>query len=358
MVDVPDAAINLAQAGPSADPMVLAGQIQTSVESFVNQMTNLAFALNGDGACDEDHPQNPFAGNPFAGTPLEVFVDELSVVADALDDYADLENPELTDLTDALDLSFVAAQLALLPVAGLPVAGDIVATLANTINGVDGALGNIGALDDAATRDDVAALVNQLLQDVLTAVVPVAGADTANNMNLALGEDPADVAGTVAALLATLGGNYGADLESVIPANFATLLNSVSSPSAASFADLLGGSNPLEGVLAELAGGGVDDADLEMLTALLLANDAGLPVDALAAALGGNVTDVTPIEALSELNLLVGNAAVDTLLESISLESLISQVSVISAVSTIVDESILGLLGIDLGDFLDNLLGL
>ena len=76
----------------------------------------MLFALNGDGSCDEDHPQNPFTDDQFAGTPLAPVVAALETLADELATQAAAEEPDLAALTAAVDLSALANELDLLGV--------------------------------------------------------------------------------------------------------------------------------------------------------------------------------------------------------------------------------------------------
>lgn len=363
LVDVPDAAINFAKTPGAGNPADLATQVQTSLTDFASQLKNTAFALNGEGSCTDEHNDpNQFDGNPFADTPLEGLTDGLNQLTAALDSQAAEETPDISTLVMAVSgpMTTIQQQLGTLPVGNIPVIGDLFGTLTQTTTDLNSILGSISSFDQSTTQAGVTTLVTNLLEGVALGVIPAGGSDFADNFNLAPGQSPSDAAGQIQTLINTLSGGFGGNLANLIPGNFSTQLTSIMSPSKASFSNLLGGANPLEGVLGGLAGQGANNP-LEMLTSLLLINDAGLPLDALAAALGGNVQDANPLDVLSSLN-GANPTDVTNLLSGILDDSLLNQVPVVDSVVTVVNTLTGGILGdildgLGLGGLLGGLLG-
>lgn len=354
LVDVPDAAIVLAQSGSTADPAVLAAQVQTSLETFAGQIENMLFALNGDGNCDEDHPQNPFTDDQFAGTPLAPVVAALETLADTLAAQAAAEELDLAALTAAVDLSALATQLDLLGVSNAPVMGSILTTLVDTMGDVQGMLGAIGSFDGATTQAGIETMVSNLLDNVLTGVVPASDIDASNDAAAEAGADPSDVTGQIQTLITTLTGRFGDDLAGVIPAEFTTGIMSTVSPAQSAFTGVFGGADPLSGVLGTIIGNGANDP-ADLLASLLVIDSADLPVSSLIAALTGDTSDMTPVELLQALAITDPNAVTSMLTDVVNTSNLLG-LPLADAVIDVVDDLLGGLLDDLLGGLLGGLI--
>ncbi len=348
LVDGPDAVLAALQGLPSgADPaqalQSAAGHLTGSLQRFADELQAALAALSGQqancttvaaGARAADTSGN----NPLSGTPLAALGDALAGLAGGVDGAAgNAEDPDLRAVAAALQslLGNVEAGFSLIPaeVRTAPVVGSLLETIETTIVELRTTLPAIGAYDAPQTQAGLESLLNNLLDGVLTGVIPVEQIDQATGQNFSgqirAGIDQATVLlGNGLGQLITPAFNQGLNgaLEPVldpVEGLLAQLLNG----------DSINGGNPLTGLLAGIAGNGAS-SPLDALLGLLTFGSSGNGLADLTAALSGNAGQ-SPLYQLADL-------ANDN---ALPLDSLLGQLRAATANAPV------------LGDLLDQLLG-
>lgn len=307
LVDGPDALLLALESLPSgADPVSAlqgaGGQLSFSVEDFAAQTQSALMVLAGQqGSCGG--LAGPVAGNPLAGTPLEAVGAGLEDVLAALQGSGSGDDQDLRPVAAALApaLAELAGAFGMLPpeVKDAPVVGGLLTTLEVAVADLALTLPAVGAYNALGTQAGVENLLNNLLGNVLLGVLPVSEIDDATGQDFS-GQIQAGIDQATAAL--------GDGLGQLITPLFDDLLNGalepVLDPVEGLLAQLLNpeglsGSNPLDGLLGELAGNGTG-TPLDALLALLTTGAGGNPLDDLTGLLGGDI-GASPLDQLTAL---------------------------------------------------------
>ncbi|WP_420428508.1 hypothetical protein [Algiphilus sp.] len=195
-LDIGDAVLLALQDGAaSGDPQSAledgSMKIQAAAEQFATDLQNLLTALaeqqcasagGDDGGNDDGNGDGGSADNPLAGTPLEPLGAALTpVLAQFPGGGGDGGNGETADLQALSDFYSALNQalqdgLSQVPPEAkeAPVLGGIFSTLSTTLNDLDALLFAVSIFDSADSTAQVQNTVNNLLDNVLTQVVPVA----------------------------------------------------------------------------------------------------------------------------------------------------------------------------------------
>ncbi|MGJ8668619.1 MAG: hypothetical protein ACSHXK_03930 [Oceanococcus sp.] len=325
LVDGPDALLAALTdlpngADPAAAFQAAAGDLTGSLQRFADELQAALAALSGQqDACStvagNGSAPNTAGANPLAGTPLETLGDALAQLAGGADMLSGSnEDPELTAVTNLLStlVGNVLAGFSLIPgeVQQAPVVGALLGTIQTTLVDLRNTLPSVGIYDAVNTQAGIEGLLNNLLDNVLTGVIPVAQIDAATGQNFS-----EQIQGGIDQLTAQLGSGLGQLITPAFNDGLNGALEPILDPAEGLLAQLLNGdsingSNPLTGLLSGIAGNGAN-GPLDALLGLLTFGSSGNGLSDLTAALGGN-SGQSPLYQLS--GLVDGGTPMDSLL--------------------------------------------
>lgn len=173
-------ALQTGAANPANGPAAIsagAATMSSSVTQLANDLQGLVNALAGTGGCGAISGQ-PFGGaagtNPLAGTPLAPLGDALAPVLGQVGGKSDATPASVAARAGQLNDAFQSGLLQIPSDArNAPVLGAIFSTLSVALNDLDATLNVATTFNRVQTGDRVSTLVDHLLVNVLTEVIPV-----------------------------------------------------------------------------------------------------------------------------------------------------------------------------------------
>ncbi len=336
LIDVPDSVLaGAAGLAAGADPYAAfnsaAANAQASLERFAGSLQAALTTLVARGECSAEASPAQF-GNPLAGTPLAGVGAALSSLNTALQQVA-TEGPSLGGLSDVVApaLNTLAAELGgSLPaeVSSAPVVGGLFATVQQSVLDVAVLLVATADYDSPATAAASQTLIDNLLRGLLLGSLPVGEIDPAVEAQLVTG---------INTLSATLGSGVGQVVTPLFNEGLNGAANPLLNPTDGLLAGILAGGNPLEGLLAPLAGDSNNTA-VDSYFGMLLSTFAGTLLQNLIVAAGGTATNSdSPLALLGALQSVLNTGGLDAILGGAVQQN--------------------DLLGVTLGTILDPLLG-
>lgn len=312
LVDGPDALLAALKDMPAgADPATAlqsaAGNLTGSLQRFANELQGALAALSGKqqgctSAAGGFAAADTAGNNPLAGTPLAALGEALSGLAGGVGKSD--EDPNLTAVTAALEslIGNVVAGFNQVPaeVQTAPVVGALLGTIESTLVELQAVLPAVGNYDAPQTQAGVESLLNNLLGNVLTGVIPVQQIDQATGRDFS-----SRIQNGIDQLTAQLGNGLGQLITPAFNQGLDGALSPLLDPVEGLLAQLLNGDslgaggNPLTGLLAGIAGNGAS-SPLDALLGLLTFGSAGNGLADLTTALGGNAGQ-SPLYQLSNL---------------------------------------------------------
>ncbi len=169
--------LGLQDAAATQDPSALsdtAADIQTQLLQLVNDIDGLLAALaSGTGG-------NPEASNPLASTPLEPLGNALSLILDPARNYLKpsagnkLQLNQLAEVASLLNQQFLSGMVQLPSDAkDAAVIGGVLSSISSGLADLTSTLSAAATLNASATTAQIQSMVDHLLVNVLTEVVPL-----------------------------------------------------------------------------------------------------------------------------------------------------------------------------------------
>lgn len=312
LIDVPDAVLAGTEGlANGADPFDSfngsAADAQAALGLFAASLQSTLVQLVDRGTCDPDADPTASTGNPLSGTPLAAIGEEIADLVEgfpedgstlSVNQFASVVSPLLTDL---------AAALGGLPpeVQDAPVLGGAMGVLQQSLVDIAAMLTPFGGYDGAGTATAAETVLQNLLTGVLVNTLPVAELDAP----LA-----AEINTVISTGVATLGSSLGTLISPLFVEGLDGVLFPLLDPEDGLLAGIDEDGNPLEGVLAALAGDAAG-TDVDALLAMILSGIDGSPLQALINASGGSTElSDSPLSVLGALRTQNSGVALDTLL--------------------------------------------
>lgn len=312
LIDVPDAVLaGVEGLANGADPFAFfnssAADAQAALGLFAASLQSTLLQLVDRGSCDPDADPTVGAGNPLSGTPLAAIGEEIADLVEGfpeegatldVEDFATVVSPLLSDL---------AAALGGLPpeVQDAPILGGAMGVLQQAMVDVANMLIPFGGYQGGATATAAETVIQNLLTGVLVDTLPVAELDAP----LA-----ADIGTAISTAVATLGSSLGNLVSPLFVEGLDGVIFPLLDPEDGLLAGIDEDGNPLEGLLAALAGD-TAGTPVDALLAAILSGIDGSPLQAIINASGGSseLSD-SPLSVLGALRTQNSGAALDSLL--------------------------------------------
>ncbi len=335
LVDAPDSVLaSSAGLADGADPYDAfnAGQanMQASLERFAAMLQSTLVQMSDRGTCDPAVAGSTGTTNPLSGTPLAAIGQAVLDLSTALGETDG--DPNLTSVTATLApaLTALSAAMGTAPaeLQNAPVIGATLASIADAVTDVAAIMPHVGNYDGANTAATTGTMIDNLLNNVLLGVVPVADVDAATGQTFS-----ADIAAGIAQLSATLGSGVGQVVTPLFNQGLNGALSPLQNPSTGALGLILNPSalnattglwevtdgstvDPLQGVLAGAVGdGNLTGSPVDALLALVIGAQGGLSLDEIIA--GFALTNGTQLANVSALVSDANAAQVDGVLNSI-----------------------------------------
>jgi len=178
-LDILDAVLNGLQ-NPSTAATVTPAQVQALVGTLVNNLGSLLTSLASGGGCGSAASGGGGSGvpttNPLAGTPLAPLGDALLPILKQLQGQTGSSGNGLAQLATLVDELNAALQtgLAQIPASAKsqPIVGGVLTTLGTTVANLASMMDAVGANNSSAFQSATQTMLNNLLVNLLTQVVP------------------------------------------------------------------------------------------------------------------------------------------------------------------------------------------
>jgi hypothetical protein len=271
-LDILDSLLNAAQ-NPSSASSTTPAQVQALLKEMASNLTGLLNALAGKGGCGQANTAP--VTNPLAGTPLAPLGDALLPVLQKI--QAQLASgstsgnglDSLASLVAQLNTAFQTG-LAQVPssASSQPVVGGVLLTLKDALNNLSSLTSAFASNNTSGFQSATQSLLDKLLVDLLTQVVPVTTI-----------ENKAGKPGAISGPISTAAATFASNVANALTQGEAALQSALSNSQLAPVMDLVNKLLPaiLDPITKALAGAGSGSSSGSGPT--------GTPLDAVLAAL-------------------------------------------------------------------------
>ncbi|AMO69690.1 hypothetical protein DOK_15409 [gamma proteobacterium BDW918] len=294
VLDILDSVLVQVDPATLLDPAALLANSASGLQASVTELaTDLPAALASlTGASCTGGSAGESGSNPLAGTPLAPLGDALAPVFAAASGGGSSggDAPSAAALMQQLSTAFsegLATVMAQDQVADAPILGGLLVTLNQAFSDLAVTVAALETMDPDITGAAVTSTVNNLLDNVLTKVVPIAFIEEQ------AGQGPV-LSSQIEAAVASLTGLLGGDLSGLTAGDFTSLFGAGAGDLFAPLSDtVLGGLQ--SAITGALAGGGSSGTTGTPLDAVL---DQLAPIQAALSAQGGSGLTGTPLDVL------------------------------------------------------------
>ena len=307
VLDIADAlAIGLqpGAANPAAALNATAANVQAELGDLVADLQGLVASLAGGVGCSGNAVALPGLGNPLAGTPLAALGTQLLPVLNSVQSLlagapaGSLSLGQLSGLLGQVTQAFNGA-IGLVPpqAANAPIVGPLLDVISQTLADVQLTVAAAATGNPATVTARVTTTVQNLLDGLLTQVIPIAAIEGTSGQGALVSGPIQDVIDQLTAVLGGgLGSLPGADLAEALADPIALLLNPLESDVLSLILAPI--QSAIAGGLGSGAGGPTGtplDAVLATITGVLSGGAGGDPLTSLLGSLLGSLGGACPL---------------------------------------------------------------